>query len=489
MNPTWRPKNGLSGDVNPFFWKGEYHAFYLESSGISDPVLRFRTMWAHLVSSDLIHWDEYPIALKPGPKGSPDGTAIWTGSVIEHDGLFHIFYTGYNREDLFHSQTICHATSKDLVKWEKDQNNPVLKADPNKYETHDWRDPKVFWNKQTNKFCMLLTARRKIGSEPFIKRGCIVLATSEDLFHWRVDSDFWCPNLCFCHECPDIFQWDNKWYLIWSKFAKPMGTFYRIADDLRGPWHTPPADRLDGKYLYAIRTAGDNFRRLAFGWVPTRLGEWDVGYWEWGGDLAIPREVVKNIDGTLGFKCPPEIIKNYTKFLPVNLNVHLGTWKKQEDSVIGDRVDGLGYCFVPFESDNFVFETSLTLKPGTANAGILFKTELDFSQGYMVRFDPVYRRVVIDHWPLPADIPWQSTVIPPGLPSNNEPSPLVEQPIDITYEQPIDCKIIISKSIIQVFVNEKVSLTYRVYKTTGIPIGLFVEGGSVQFINLKLKEI
>ncbi len=39
----------------------------------------------------------------------------------------------------------CHATSRDLVTWEKHPEDD-FEADPAVYDPSDWRDPFVFWN-------------------------------------------------------------------------------------------------------------------------------------------------------------------------------------------------------------------------------------------------------------------------------------------------------------------------------------------------------
>ena len=70
-----------TGDCIPFYWNGEYHNFILANGG-----------WAHFVSTDLIHWKEWPMALEKGKPDDPDGEACFTGCVMEHEGTFHIFY-------------------------------------------------------------------------------------------------------------------------------------------------------------------------------------------------------------------------------------------------------------------------------------------------------------------------------------------------------------------------------------------------------------
>ena len=58
------------GDVIPFYWKGEYHVFYLlNATGNYD------INWEHTVSTDLVHWKELEPALRwdPSDPTGPDG--------------------------------------------------------------------------------------------------------------------------------------------------------------------------------------------------------------------------------------------------------------------------------------------------------------------------------------------------------------------------------------------------------------------------------
>lgn len=97
-----------------------------------------------MVSADLIHWRELPEVLLLAKAGEPDSGACGTGSVIEREGISHIFYLGrVFHEDNSRTETICHATSDDLMKRNKDSNNPVLVPDIRLYGATDWRDPEV----------------------------------------------------------------------------------------------------------------------------------------------------------------------------------------------------------------------------------------------------------------------------------------------------------------------------------------------------------
>ncbi|MEM3659799.1 MAG: hypothetical protein QXU11_05215 [Thermoproteota archaeon] len=124
----YRPVDGFFGDAIPFYWRGSYHVFYLKTTRKTGD----RLIWSHIVSNDLVHWREMPDAILPGEKDAPDSGGCWTGSVVEKDGVFHAFYTGWNPSNRF-PQTVCHAVSSDLVTWVKDERNPVLMPDERWY--------------------------------------------------------------------------------------------------------------------------------------------------------------------------------------------------------------------------------------------------------------------------------------------------------------------------------------------------------------------
>ena len=88
----FRPARGRLCDTIPFHHDGVFHIFYIRcdtEGGVP---------WDHIVSRDLVHWHELPTALDRDPNDphGPDGRDMFTGCVVEHDGVFHIFYTGHN---------------------------------------------------------------------------------------------------------------------------------------------------------------------------------------------------------------------------------------------------------------------------------------------------------------------------------------------------------------------------------------------------------
>ena len=159
-----RLSSGLScGDSIPFYHDGVYHLFFLS---VPENTVRYpervRNTWQHVVSRNLVDWEEMPPILLPGDGTELDQDGCWTGSVIYAEGKYHIFYTGYHIDSEF-PQTICHAVSDDCITFTKDTKNPLIVPDTRYYENIDWRDSYIFYNEDEQCYWMLIAARKNEG--------------------------------------------------------------------------------------------------------------------------------------------------------------------------------------------------------------------------------------------------------------------------------------------------------------------------------------
>jgi beta-fructofuranosidase len=462
MSIFYRPSNGFVGDVIPFYWQGQYHAFYLKTP----PVRKGAdgTSYAHVVSSDLAHWEEWPIVIDPGPPGSPDDVSCFTGSVIERNGVFTLFYTGYPGVD--QPQTICRATSTDLRTWTKDPNNPILAADTRWYETIDWRDPFPFWNEEAGEYWMLLAAREKTG--PSNRRGCIALATSPDLEKWTVQPPFWAPKLYYTHECPDLFRWGDQWVLVYSTFTERNLTHFRMSQSLSGPWLAPTDDAFDTRAFYAAKTAGDGQRHFVFAWNPTREGETDSGKWMWAGNMVV-HELKPGADG--GFAChvPPAVDALLTSRQPLSFQPLMGEWQVNGSSFSTARADGFAAAALGALPDTCVIDCDITLGAETRSVGLLLRADERLETYYQLRWEPGRERVVFDRWPRPGDEPF-----------------MLERPLHAAGET-IRLKVFLDGAVVTAYINDSVALDTRAYDHRSGGLGLFVSEGAATFSNVTVR--
>jgi beta-fructofuranosidase len=302
------------------FWfaraDGRHHVFFLQAPiSLGDPDLRhWNARIGHAVSDDLRTWELLPDALSPGPAGTWDDRATWTGSVVEHDGTWYLFYSAVSDAEDGLVQRIGLATSDDLIHFEK-LDGPVLTTDARYYETLDlevWieetcRDPWVFADPDGDGWWMYYTARVPEG--PADGRGVVGVAWSPDLRTWEARPPLTEPG-DFAHlEVPQLVEMGDQHYLVFSVYdwahaatrlerAEPVcGTHYLIGDGPLGPFRL-----LDDEFLFGELDGPFYAGKL----VQDVGGEWVYLAWaqfaedgSFVGALADPVPVSQDADGRL----------------------------------------------------------------------------------------------------------------------------------------------------------------------------------------------
>lgn len=477
-NLFFQPTPAWAGDFIPFYHNGVYHLFYLrdwrDPKGYGEG-----TPWYQVTTTDFVHFEERGEMLARGTREAQD-LYVFTGCVMEAQpaqagaGRFHIFYTGHNpylRAAGQPEQAVMHAVSDDLLTWRKIPEH-TFTAPADRYEPHDWRDPFVFWNDEAGEYWMLLAARQKHG--PSRRRGCTALCASTDLVHWQVREPFYAPGLYYTHECPDLFRLGDWWYLLFSEFSEHSVTRYRMSRSIHGPWITPPVDRFDSRVHYAAKTASDGNHRYLFGWNATREGDKDEGSWQWGGCLVV-HQIVQQPDGALG-ACLPESVKTrFTGPAPLIPIAGVGEWLPEGE---GGRLRAPG-GFASFAAGELpqpdravLLEAVLTFTPDTRAAGLLLRGSPDYESGYYIRLEPQRQRLVIDLWPRPGDRPFQVES---------------ERPLRLAAGEKVKLEVALEGSVLEVYVNGEVALSWRLYQQPGNLWGGFVQEGEARFEGMSAK--
>lgn len=182
------PRLGWMNDINgSYFQDGRYHIFYQFNPATTSKGAGFDMHWGHSVSKDLMHWEEWPVAIFPNAAGQCySGTTVMQQSPIPglNEGVKlpapAIFFAA---TDPF-SQHV--ATSPDGGRtWKRFGGNPVV---PNKGSGD--RDPKVFWHEASQHYVMVLYVG---GPDAYH------ILRSKDLIKWEETSVL--PNW---FECPEF---------------------------------------------------------------------------------------------------------------------------------------------------------------------------------------------------------------------------------------------------------------------------------------------
>jgi len=277
------------GDIQPFFYKGQYHIFYmLNASGNENIHLE------HASSDDLIHWKHLPRAIERanGELGFLDMGCIFTGCMVEKDNIIHAFYTSWNPDNPNGREFIMHATSQDGISFNKEP-NCILAPDGFYYSSsryRDFRDPNIVYNSEKQYYDMFLLANKQecINKDNSDNTNFVFgHYTSKDLYVWTpceplggVEGD----------ECPDYFSIDGIQYIHGCKQ-------YVYSENKFGPYKKAKFWEIDMPYVHAAKTLFDGKRILWFG-----------GWFE--GPMSLPRQLTRGDDGIL-YSCFPEEIKEY----------------------------------------------------------------------------------------------------------------------------------------------------------------------------------
>lgn len=313
FRPTYHfsPLYGWMNDPNGMVYKdGEYHLFYQHNPYGS----KWGNMhWGHAISKDLINWEHRPDAITPDALGT-----IFSGSaVVDTDntagfgaGAIVAIYTQNSDRQV---QSIAYSTDngRSFTKYE---NNPVLTSD-----ARDFRDPKVFCHKETQRWIMLLA----VGQE-------MQIFSSSNLKDWAFESSFGEGQGAHggVWECPDLFELpvdgtnEKKWVLLCN--LNPGGPFGGSATQYfvgtfngkefvnESPSKTKWMDW--GKDHYATVTwsdAPDN-RRIAIAWMSNWQYANDVPTSQYRSPNSVPRDLsLFTVDGETYLQSAPspELLK------------------------------------------------------------------------------------------------------------------------------------------------------------------------------------
>ena len=287
------------------FYRGKYHLFF-QYNPEGD---QWGNMsWGHATSTDLINWQELPIAISyTATHGIFSGSAVvdyfnTTGfGSIENPAMVAI-YTQHQHDGLRQAQSLAYSTDEGLT-WQRYEGNPILDL-----EMKNFRDPKVSWNTVNEAWVMSV-----VKPEEFT----VAFYQSQDLKSWELLSEFTNKNgTDGIWECPDLFPLpvnnnpaDIKWVLLVSVnpggVTGGSGTHYFIgdwngkefiADDRTTRWLDYGRDNYAG---VTFNDAPDN-RRIYIAW----MNNWDyakeIPANPSRGSMTIPRELsLMTIDGNV----------------------------------------------------------------------------------------------------------------------------------------------------------------------------------------------
>ncbi len=465
------PANWMNDPNGLIHWQGQYHLFYQHNP--HSPTHQ-KIHWGHAVSRDLVHWEHLPIALEPTPQG-PEADGCWSGCAVMHNGVPTLFYSGV------YPQVVCVATSNDgMIAWHKYEHNPVIARVPDSIDAGDpweFRDPYVWQEKGT--WYMLM------GTRIVNEGGAILLYRSKDLRQWefmhtlmqgdrnRLDP-FWTGTIW---ECPNLIKLGDRHVLIVSfqhhETGQLLYTGYFMGR-YENHHFTPESQHiLDyGAHFYAPQVMADEYgRHIMFGWLWEGRSETEQRQAGWAGVMSLPRLLTLGQDDTLHIEPAPELAA-------LRGTVLHGNHFHQENLVVTDET-------LPLDFQGDCLEILAVFQPESATMfGLKVRCAPDRSEETWILCDLTRQLVTIER---------EKSSLSPSAGHDELPARQVVRHAPLVWQpgEAVRLHVFLDKSVVEVFVNGRITLSSRIYPTRpdSQDLYLFSKQGSVLVSSLDIWQM
>ena len=441
------------------FWKGRYHLMVIVQTEKGH-------CWAHVSSKDLVHWRHHPLALEPG---GVDTGIFSGGAFVDKNGVPTITYWGLGEQ-----AGICLATSSDdnLDCWTKSPHNPVIHQTEHGLtigpdgRPYGVADPSAIWI-HNGRYYMLtgnLLVLRKFGIEQDQQEhqgDTAYLFVSDNLVDWQYLGPFYQSDRRWTQAdednmCPDFFPLGDRHMLLF--ISHNLGCQYylgRYENDRFCPEQHGRMTWVDDAFFAPESLLDEQGRRIMWAWVkdgrekPTR----DASLWS--GTMSLPRVLWLGEDRTLRMGPPEELAILRTKPETFdNLTVQADA-ELVLDTVSGDTI-----------------ELNIEMRSiSAAQFGVKVCCSPDGEEQTSIFYDAIEQQLKVDT---------THSSLGEG-PKTVEAGPLALKP-----GEPLRLRVLVDRSIVEVFANDRQAVTRRIYPTRDDSLGvvLFSHDGSAEVPSL-----
>ena len=447
------PENYMNDPNGLCQWQGRYHMFYQFR-----PVGVDRVHWGHTVSDDLIHWRDLPMALYPDvERDCFSGQAL-----VEEDRVIAIYHGTQS------GNAIATASDPLLLNWAKHPNNPVIQGTNQAAGDAGYRvfDPCI-WKENDGYYS--ISGTYQDGERGLDAIGVDHLFRSKDLSEWEYlgplmeDAFFAEPGEDAA--VPNFWPIGNGKHMLLLFSHKRAGRYYigsydtdthRFAPETHGrmnygPWvvgslHAPSATIDDsGRYLgiFNLHKGRDSNETDEMMTLPRH-------YW---------------LDSNNSLQMAPVVEVEGLRSGHTSVEV---TAISANEEIVLDDVGGKA------------IELRATIDPGAAReVGFYVLRSPDGSERTRVslypndhrRFDTSSLQIDVSESSTRGDVWTRSAEI---------------GPLALGQDEPLELRVFIDRSVIEVFANDRQCLTIRVYpgREDSRGVSLFARGGNARLLSL-----
>ena len=418
------PGTTAPGDPNAaFYWKGRYHLHYIYEA-------KAGTSWAHVSSTDMVHWKWHPTTLTPATMGH----SLFSGTgFLTKDGKPAIIYHGAGSD----RNQIAFAEDDLLERWSKPVPvNPKTRSGDLPAMRH-W-DPDCWLDGETY---YVVSG----GKDPHLMKSAD-LRNWEYLGHLLHDQ---MPALDVPRDedisCPNMFRIGDKWMLLclshWIGSRYYLGRFqdekFLPQSHGRMNWMCAFKGGDEDADVFAPESLlTSDGRRVMWAWsrVKHRLKDVPIQ----SSIQCLPRELSLPADGVLRIKPLRELEK-----------LRYGARSERNVTIPANAVHPLKRI------TGDTLELSIVFEPGSARKfGVQVYCDPEGRNGFPITFEPEAETLTLGETKIPFTL----------KPAEN-----------------FELRVFLDKSIIEVFANDRLAaLAPHRYAPQNLGVSLFSESGSVR---------
>lgn len=451
------PANWMNDPNGLVFWNGRYHLFYqYNPHGAFWGTIH----WGHAASSDLVHWQDYPVALAPDPDG-PDADGCFSGCAIVTPSGPAIVYTGVS-DKREHRELPCLARGEgELEHLTRHNANPVIASPPPELDLIGYRDHCV-WREDDSWWMLVGAGIRDRG-------GTVLLYSSHDLVDWTYHHPLCTGDAArrepvwggTMWECPQLLRFGAGSALVVSAWDyATIHTLIMTGDYAERRFEPHTIAKLDygDNFFYAPQALReDSGRWLMWGWLQEGRSHIAQVASGWSGVMSLPRVVELDGAGSLTYTFAPELRA---------LRANHRRWQ-------GVELDGMAR--LPGEPGGDVLEIEATIEPGSAHSvGLVLRAAPDGAEQTLLGFDPHTSELWMDR---------TRSSLDSSAAGDRRAGPLRLEP-----GEPLELHVYLDRSTIEVIANRRACITGRCYPTRDDSIGVvpFAQGGNAKLETLDL---
>ena len=466
-NPAYHyySPDGKINDPNGLcFWRGRWHLFY-QVFPREDP----RPHWGHMVSEDLVHWEDLPLALYPdeGEYAPYSG-----GTLVEEDRVIAMYHGRWA------GNSIAFASDPLLLNWEKSPANPVIPILPD-YATNQGRPYAVFdpflWKEGDDYFSLsgVLYGDHEKRGRDYRNQMVEHLFHSQDLEHWTYMGELapgGFPQMPLGNDgaCPYFLPLGNRYVLF--MFSHETGP-YAFLGDYDKITHRFTPDRL---HRFNFGPVGDSSYQAPCAAVDGQGGVYLILNIK-DGDRTLEREGAMSLvyhvtlgeDGQLRIR-PVEGVKSLRGAETEVRDLMLTAFSEQYLPVRGRSLD-----------------IALQLRRGSAHTvRIRLLRSVDGREHTDVLLHmPCVRRPNIAFLTVDITDASRSGAVQSRIPESTQ--------FHLEDDEPLDVRILLDRCMLEVFVNDRVVLMQMMYPTLADSDGITVEalGGDAELSEARIWQM